>query len=157
MTPFVDQSSERNTICTVTPVEQFTKTTSLLISQSISTITDKKVVVTVTNTTESLYTFKKNMQIAEFSAVTPAKSEFITALEAAIVGTIPEGDQDLIVYVLELLRTEKPEQQNNDFRFPTTKTLGKTGDHTAIQTRILEKRNELKDKEKSNPTDNAES
>ena len=52
ITAFVDHVSEWNTTGTVTPVEKFTETTSLIISHSMSTIIDRKIAVRVTNTTE---------------------------------------------------------------------------------------------------------
>ena len=77
ITAFVDHISELNTTGTVTPVEKFTKNASLIISHSMSTITDRKIAARVTNTTESPYTINKNTQIAEFSVVTPEQSKFI--------------------------------------------------------------------------------
>ena len=71
ITAFVDHVSEWNTIETVTPLERFTETASLIISHSMSTIIDRKISVRVTNTTESPCTINKNTQIAEFSVVTP--------------------------------------------------------------------------------------
>ena len=52
ITAFVDHLLEWNKTVTVTPVEKFTETSSLIISQSISTIIDRKIAVRVTNTTE---------------------------------------------------------------------------------------------------------
>ena len=65
----------------------------------------------------------------------------------AIPIMIPEGDPDLITYLTELLRTNKPDQQNNTFWFPTTESPGNTDEHTPIQTRILKKLCELQQKE----------
>ena len=113
ITAFVDHLSEWNTTGTVTPLEKFTETARLIISHSISTIIDKKVAVRVTNTKESPYTINKNTQIAEFSVVTPEQSKFIKPVDTAILSMIPEGDPDLITYLTELLRTNKPDQQNN--------------------------------------------
>ena len=50
---------------------------------------------------------------------------------------IPEGDPDLITQLAELLRTNKPDQQNNTFWFPTPKKPDNTEDHTPLQTGIL--------------------
>ena len=75
-TAFVDHLSEWNTAGTVTPVEKFTETASLIASNSISTIFDRKIAVRVTSTTESHYTVNKNTQIADFSVVTPDQSKF---------------------------------------------------------------------------------
>ena len=136
ITAFVDHLSEWKTTGTVTPVEKFTEAASLIISHSMSTINDRKIAVRVTNTTESL-TINKHTLIAEFYVVTPEQAKFIKPVDTAILSMIPEGDPDLITYLTELLRTNKPEQQNNTFWFSTPKNPGNTDDHTRIQTRIL--------------------
>ena len=154
---FVDHSSKWNTTGSVTPVGMFTEAASLLLSHSISTITDKKTAVRITITTESPYSIKKNTQIAEFSVVTPEQSKFIKPVDTAILSMIPEGDPDLTTYLKELPRTNKPEQQSNTFWFPTPEILGRTEDHTPIQTRILKELRELQEEEKLNPKDDVES
>ena len=52
ITAFVDHTSEWNTTGTLTPVEKFTETASLLISHSMSTKIDRKIAIRVTSTTE---------------------------------------------------------------------------------------------------------
>ena len=157
ITAFVDHVSEWNTTGTVTPVEKFTETVSLIISYSMSTKNDRKIAVKVTNTTESPYTINKNTRITEFSVVTPEQSKFIKPVDMAILSMIPEGDPDLITYLTELLRTNKPDQQTNTFWFPTPENPGNTEEHTPIQTRILKELYELQQKEKLNPKDDTES
>ena len=75
----------------------------------------------------------------------------------AILSMIPEGDPDLVTYLTELLRTNKPDQQNNTFWFPTPENPGNTEDHTPIQTRNLTELRELQRREKLNPKDDSES
>ena len=157
ITAFVDHSSQWNTTGTVTPVEKFTEAASLIISHSMPTIIDRQIAVRVTNTTESPYTINKNTQIAEFSVLTPEQSKFIKPVDMAILSMIPEGDPDLVTYLTELLRTNKPNQQNNAFWFPTPENPGNTEDHTPIQTRILTELLELQRREKLNPKDHSES
>ena len=157
ITAFVDHVSQWNTTGTVMPVEKFTENASLKISHSMSTFTDRKIAVRVTNTTESPYTINKNTQIAEFSIVTPEQSKFIKPVDRAIITMIPEGDPYLITYLTELLRTNKPDQQSNTFWFPTLENPGNTEQHTPIQIRILKELRELQVKEKLNPKDNTES
>ena len=53
ITAFIDHQSKWNTTGTVTPLDKFRETASLLISHSMFTIFDKRIAVTVTNTTES--------------------------------------------------------------------------------------------------------
>ena len=157
ITAFIGHPSKWNTTGTVTPLEKFTETASLLISHSMSTIIDMIIAVRVTNTTESPYLIKKQTQIAEFSVVTPEQSKHIKPVDMAILSMIPQDDPDLTAYVNELLRTNNPEQQDNTFWFPTPEIPGKPEDHTPIQTRILKELNELKDKEKPNPQESTES
>ena len=157
ITAFIDHPSKWNTTGTVTPLEKFTETASLLISHSMSTIIDKRIAVRVTNTTESPYLIKKHTQIAEFSVVTPEQSKHIKPVGMAILSMIPQDDLDLTAYLNELLRTSKPEQQDNTLWFPTPENPGKPEDHTPIQTRILKELNELKDNEKLNPQESTES
>ena len=114
ITAFVDHVSEWKTTGTVTPEGKVTETAILIISHSMSTITDRKIAIRVTKTTESPYTIKKNTEIAEFSAVTPEQSKFIKPVDMAILSMIPEGDPDLITYLTELLRTNKQDQQTNN-------------------------------------------
>ena len=156
ITALIDHPSKWNTTGTVTPLEKFTETASLLISHSMSTIINKRIAVRVTNTTESPYHIKKHTQLAEFSVVTPEQSKHIKPVDMAILSMIPQDDPDLTAYLNELLRTSKPEQQDNTFWFPTPENPGKPEDHTPIQTRILKDLNELKDKEKLNPQESTE-
>ena len=157
VTAFINHPSKWNTTGTVIPLEQFTETASLLISQSMSTITDKRIAVIVTNTMELLYLIKKHTQIADFSVVTPEQSKHIKPVDMAIPSMIPQGDPDLTAYLNELLRTNKPEQQDNTFWFPTPENPGTPEDNTPIQTRILKELNELKGKEILNPQESKES
>ena len=154
---FIDHPSKWNTTGTVTPLEKFTETANLLTSHSVSTIIDKRIAVRVTNTTESPYLCKKHTQIAEFSVVTQEQSKHIKPVDMAILSMIPQDDPDQTAYLNELLRTIKPEQQDNTFWFPTPENPGKPEDHTPIQSRILNELNELKDKKKLNPQESTES
>ena len=99
ITAFVDHTSEWNTTGTVTPLEKFTESSSLLISHSMSTIFDKKLAVRVTNTTETPYFIKRNAQITEFSVVTPEQAKFIKPVDMAILSMNPEGDPDITTYL----------------------------------------------------------
>ena len=154
ITGFVDHPSKWNTTGTVTPLEKFAETALLQISHSMSTIIDRKIAVRVTFRTESPYLNKKHTQIAQ---VTPEQSKHMKPVDMAIFSMIPQCDLDLTAYVNEILRTIKPEQQNDTFWFPTPETPGKPEDHAPIQTKTLKELNELKDKEKLNPQDSTES
>ena len=85
ITAFIDHPSKWNTTGTVTPLEKFTETASLLVSHSMSTIIDKRIAVRVTNTTESPSLIKKHTQIAEFFVVTPEQSKHIKSVDMALL------------------------------------------------------------------------
>ena len=63
VTAFIDHPSKWKTTGTVTPLEMFTETACLLISHSMSTIVDKRIAVSVTNTTASPYHIKKTHRL----------------------------------------------------------------------------------------------
>ena len=159
ITAFVDHPSKWNTTTTgtVTPLKKYTETASLLISHSMSTIIDNRIAVRRTNTTESPYLIKKHTQIAAFFVVTPEQSKHNKPVDMAILSMFPHGDPDLTGYLNELLETNKPEQQNNTFWFPTPGNPVNPEDHTPIQTRILKELNELNDNEKLTPQESTES
>ena len=123
----------------------------------MSTIIDKRIAVRVTKTTESPYLNKKHTEIAEFSMVTKEQSKHIKPEDMAILSMFPQDDPALTAYLNELLRTSKPEQQDNTFWFPIPENPGKPKYHTPIQTRVLNELNELKDKEKLNPQESRKS
>ena len=157
ITAFVDHPSKWNTTGTVTPLEKFTETASSLFSHSMLTKIDKRIAVRVTSTTESPYLIKKHTQISEFSVGIPEQSKHIKPVDMAILSMIPQGDPDLTAQLNEFLRTNEPELQNDTFWFPTPEIPGEPEHHTPIQTRILKKLNEVKDKEKLNRQESTES
>ena len=108
------------------------------------------------NTTESPFTIKKNEE-EKNQKKRRRKSQYIKPVDTAIFSVIPEGDPHLIIYLIELLRTYKPDQQNNTFWCLTPKNPGSIEDHTPIQTRILRELRGQQQKEKLNPKHDVES
>ena len=151
ITAFIDHLSEWNTTGIVTPVEKFAEAVSLRKSHSISTIFDINIALRVTNTTEFFYTINKSTQNADFSVVTLEKSKFIKPVDTVVLSLIPEGDPDLVFYLTELLKMNKPDQQNNTNWFLTPENPGNLEDHTLIHTRSLKELRELQQKDKLNP------
>ena len=123
----------------------------------MSTKSDSKMAVRLTNTTQTPCLVKRNTQIAETFVVTPEQAKFIKPADMAIFSMIAEGDSDLTVYLNDLFRSNKPEQQSKIIWFPTRESPGRSADHTPIKTRILKKLYELKEKEKLNRKDDAKS
>ena len=156
ITALVERLTECNTTGTVTPLDRFKETGSLLISHTMSTIFDKRITVKVTNTTDSQNLIKKNTQIAEFSVVTPDQSNYIKPVDMAILSMIPQSDSELTANLNEFLGANRPEQQNNTFRFPSPENPSRPADYIPIPTRILKEIIDLKEKEKLNPLESTE-
>ena len=91
-------SSQFKTTGTITPVEQYTENATLLISHSMSTITENEVPIRVTNVGETPYTLKKNTQVADFAILTPEQSKFIKPVDTAILQMLPKDEQDFSLY-----------------------------------------------------------
>ena len=157
ITEYVYHPSEWNTTSTVTSLEMFTETVSLLMSHSMPTINDRKVAMRVTNTTETSYLIKRKTQIADISVVIPEQAIFNKPVVMVILSVIQEGDPDFTPSLNERLRTNKPQQQSNTFWFPTPENPGKIENHTLIQTRTLKELYELKEKKEMNQRDDTES
>ena len=121
----VDHPLDCFTSRTVSPLVKITDTASWLISPSWSTIICQKTAVRVTNTTESPYLTKKDTQVAEFSIATSEQSKFSKLVDMTILSMFPDVAHDLFSNLHELLITNKSEQQNNTFWFPTPENLGK--------------------------------
>ena len=113
ITAFVNHPAEENTTVTVTSVGKIREAAILLISHSLSAINHRKIKVRVHNTLESLESIMKDTQFAELSVVTSGATQFIKPVDMAFLGMNMEGYQDLITYLNEMLKTNKPEQQNN--------------------------------------------
>ena len=150
-------TSQFKTTGIITPIEQYTEGATLLISHSMSTVTNKEVPIRVTNTSESPDTLKKNTQIAHFAVLTPEQSKFIKPVDTAVLQMLPSDDLDLTTYLNELLKSNKKEPQESNFWFPTPKNPGNIVEHSPLQTRILNKLLELRRKKKLNAQDDQES
>ena len=91
VTAFVKHPSEWNITRTVTPLDKFTETASLLNSHSITTSIEKRRAVSVILTMESPYLIEKNTQIAEFSIVTPEQSKYNKPVNKPSFSMIRQG------------------------------------------------------------------
>ena len=150
---FATHFTQFNPTGRLNPAEQFTKTSKLIIPQSMSPVANSEVPIRVTNASESPYTLKKNTQVAEVAVLTPQQHKHIKPVDTAILKMMHDDDPELNLYLNELLRSNKQNQQDTNFGFPTPENRGNVEEHTPIQTRILNELNELRREEKLNPQD----
>ena len=73
----------------------------------METNSDKKLALCVTNTTESFYTMKNNMEIGELAVLNLAQCELLISINVATPSLFPKKDPDIIKYLNELLETDK--------------------------------------------------
>ena len=110
----------------------------LVVASSISTASNQKIDVRVTNTTPTPYTIKKNTRVAEFKIMSPEEPKELKPLNTAALKVLPEDDsEDAITYINALLQTSDKPSNNRKFWFPTPDNPVDTSTHTPIQSRTL--------------------
>ena len=115
ITAFVDHPSFETQRLLWFHYKKITETAVLPNSFSMSAITDKKLPMKVTNTTKLSDTVRKKTEITEFSVVTLEQSQLNKQVDTAILSMIPQGYSELTTYLIELPKTNKPEQQSSTF------------------------------------------
>ena len=121
----------------------------LVVASSISTASNRKIDIRVTNTTPTPYTIKRNTTIAEFKILSPEGAKDLKPLNTAALKVLAEDDsEDAMVYINELLKTPEKPSHNQNFWFPTPDHPGDPATHTPIQNRILREIKELEEIQK---------
>ena len=92
---YTNFNSHFRTTGIITPIDQYTENATLLVSHSMSAMTNGEIPIRVTNVGETPYTLKRNTQIAEFSILTPEQSKFVKPVDTAILQVLPYDDQSL--------------------------------------------------------------
>ena len=123
-----------------------------MVASSISTASNRKFDIRVTNTTPTPYTIKRNTTIAEFKILSPEEAKELKPLNTAALKVLAEDDsEDAMVYISELLKTPEKPSHNQNFWFPTPDNPGDPATHTPIQNRILREIKELEEIQKLDP------
>ena len=124
-----------------------------MVASSISTASNQKIDIRVTNTTPTPYTIKRNTTIAEFKILSPEEAKELKPLNSAALKVLAEDDsEDAMVYINELLKTSEKPSHNQNFWFPTPDPAT----HTPIQNRILREIKELEEIQKLDPNNSEE-
>ena len=106
----------------------------LVVASSISTASNRKIDIRVTNTTPTPYTIKRNTTIAEFKILSPEEAKELKPLNTAALKLLAEDDsEDAMIYINELLKTPEKPSHNQNFWFPTPDHPGDAATHTPIQ------------------------
>ena len=157
ITACTDKSSPIDTTGVITEPPTIAAVTPLVVASSISTASNRKIDVRVTNTTHTHYTIKKKTTVAEFKIMSPEEAKEFKPHNTAALKVLTENDsEDTIIYINELLKTSEKPSNNQNFWFPTPDNPGDPNTHTPIQSRILREIKELEEIQKLNPNNNAQ-
>ena len=130
----------------------------LLICPEISSTQNNKHMVQTSNFLDQPYTFKKGTHMTNFSILTPEQTKLIRPVNPTSVRhLLNDNHDDAIHYTNSILKTWKPDEVNETYRFPTPQNPGNEQEHTPIQTRILIELRELEQLEKLNSLENIDS
>ena len=146
-----------NTTGIVHPTEQYSGEHQLVVASSLSTVSNSKIEIRVTNTSLNPFTIKKNTNVAEFTILSPQEAKQLHPLNSAFLKVLAEDNtEQALEYVNELLKSSEKPQTTQNFWFPTPDNPGDPSTHTSIQSRILREIEELENIQKLNPHNSSE-
>ena len=104
-----------NTTGIINPTEPYSGEHQLVVASSLSTVTNSKIEIRVTNTSPNPFTLKKNTNLAEFTILSPQEAKQLHPLNSAALKVLAEDDSEqALEYVNELLKSsEKPQTVQN--------------------------------------------
>ena len=146
-----------NTTGIIHPTEQYSGEHQLVVASSLSTVSNSKIEIRVTNTSPNPFTLKKNANVAEFTKLSPQEAKQLHPLNSAALKVLAEDNtEQALEYVNELLKSSEKPQTIQNFWFPTPDNPGDSSTHTPIQSRILREIEELESIQKLSPHNSPE-
>ena len=128
---------------TIQALPQFDECAKLIVAPAITTARDKKVAITIANTTDFPYTIGRDNKFAELQILKPGVTKMIRSVDIAALNLLREH-QDVVTYINALMPVERPKGNEENFWFPTTENPRNAEDHSPIQKRILKELRELR-------------
>ena len=146
-----------NTTGIIHPTEQYSGEHQIVVASSLSTISNSKIEIRVTNTSPNPFTLKKNANVAEFTILSPQEAKQLHPFNSAALKVLAEDNtEQALEYVNALLKSSEKPQTTQNFWFPTPDNPGDPSTHTPIQSRILREIEELENIQKLNPHNSPE-
>ena len=146
-----------NTTGIIDPTEQYSGEHQLVVASSLSTVSNSKIEIRVTNTSPKPFTLKKNSNVAEFTILSPQEAKQLHPLNSAALKVLAEDNtEQALEYVKEPLKSSEKPQTTQHFWFPTPDNPGDPATHTPIQSRIFREIEELENIQKLNPHNSPE-
>ena len=120
---------------------------------ALVTLNDGNILIPVNNFTDRPYQLKKELNIANFSVMTPEQINYVKPVDLASTSHLLQNDQEQAThYVSSLIKTNKNPQNSENYWFPTPENSENPEEHTSIQKRILRELQALQDLETLDPT-----
>ena len=140
----------------IQPLPQFDETVNIIVAPALASAHNKRINIRIVNLTEFPYTIKNHTKIAELQILKPEDTKQIRPIDIVALSLLNDPD-DTHMYVNELMKSNEHESNEDSFWFPTPEHPGNETEHTPIQRRILKEIRELIEREKLDPTKDAES
>ena len=126
---------------------------------ALSSTQNNEHMVQIRNFLDHPYKLKRGIHIANFSILTTEQTKHIRSVNPTSVRHLLNNNHSLhaIHYINSLLKTQKTDEVNETYWFPTLQNPGNEKEHTPIQTRILNELRELAQLVKLNPLEDTDS
>ena len=142
----------------IQPSNTFTEDGDIAFCAALVTLTQGQVFIHVNNFTEQPFTLKQGSHIANFSVLTPEQMKYVKPIDPVTTWhLLQDNPENAAHYASSLIESPKPEDDKENYWFPTPEDPGDPQLHTPIQQRILKELHNLQELEKLNPQNDPES
>ena len=105
---------------------------------ALVTLTNGQVSVNLNNFIDSPYALKKGTQVANFTVLTPEQMKYVKPIDPVTTWhLLQDNPEHAAYYASSLIKSSKPEDFKENYRFLTPEDPGDPQHHTPIRKRIL--------------------
>ena len=120
------------------PSNNITDDGDIVFCAALVTLTNGQVSIHLNTFTDSPYTLPRGTQVANFTVLTPEQMKHVKPLDPVTTWHLLQAyPENVGYYASSLIKSTKPEDDKENYWFPTPKDPGDPQHHTPIQKRIL--------------------
>ena len=97
----------------IQPLPQFDETATIIVAQALATAHNKRLNIRIANLTDFSHSIKNHTKLAEMEILKPEDRKHIRPIDAAAL-KLPKDPDDTHMYVKELMKSKKNEQNNEN-------------------------------------------
>ena len=97
----INLSTITNTTGIIHPTEQYSGEHQLVVASSLSTVSNSKIEIRVTNTSPNPFTIKKNTNVAEFTIMSPQEAKQLYPLNSAALKFLAEDNTEQSLQIIQ--------------------------------------------------------